>query len=89
MSSKQSRSDSFASNKKLKICLECKLNISNDSDAKLKSCDLTKKFYPPESTVRTITKGKETILDPGKMLQYLNSTIISKGHGIFTRIKPL
>ena len=83
MSSKQSKTDSPAPSKKMKtLTLECKLNITKDFDAKIKICELAKKFELPESTVRTIIKDKERILVAVKNAQSLNSSIIHKCHGI-------
>lgn len=90
MASKRSRTDSLALNKKRKtLSLECKLNIIKDYDAKIKICELAKKFDLPESTVRSITKSKEKILEAVKNAQSLNSSIIRKRHGIIAEMETL
>lgn len=71
------------------ISLECKYNIIKDFDNRMKICELAKKFELPESTVRTIIKDNERILDMVKNAQSLNSSIISKRHGIIAEIEKM
>lgn len=69
--------------------MECKLNIIKDFEAKVKICELAKKFDLPESTVRTVVKGKEKIMTAVKDSQSLNSSIIRKRHGIIAQMETL
>ena len=90
MSSKRSKTDSPAPRKKRKmLTLECKLNITKVFDAQIKICELTKKFELLESTVRTIIKDKERIIEAVKNAQSLNSSIIRKYHGIITEMETM
>ncbi|XP_023210893.1 tigger transposable element-derived protein 1-like, partial [Centruroides sculpturatus] len=50
---------------------------------------LAKKFDLLESTVRTIIKGKEKILEAVKNAQSLNSSIIRKRHGIIAEMETM
>lgn len=86
MSSKRTKNESFKSNKKRKAnSLQCELYIINDFEAKIKICELAKKFDLPESTGRTVIKGKEKIMSAVKDSQSLNSTIIRKRYGIIAQ----
>lgn len=69
--------------------MECKLNIIKDFEAKLKICELAKKFDLSESTVRTVIKIKKKIMEAVRDSQSLNLSIIRKRHIIIPQMETL
>lgn len=63
--------------------MDCKLNITNDLETKTKIYKLAKKFDLPQSTVCTIIKVKEKVVEAVKDA----SSTIRKRHGIITQME--
>ncbi|CAL1532866.1 unnamed protein product [Lymnaea stagnalis] len=60
-----------------------------DFDGGMKICEIAEKLDLPHSTVRTIIKDKQRILEALKNAHSLNSSVIRKRHGIIAEMETL